>query len=63
MMGRLPPPLGELNDNLPHETEDHLAEAVVRRRGSCPGAWCNNDEAIVITGGAGSIELPSRLAA
>ena len=21
--------------------------------GSCPGAWCNNDEAIVITGGAG----------
>ena len=32
MMGRLPPPLGELNDNLPHETEDHLAEAVVRRR-------------------------------
>ena len=32
-------------------------------KGSCPGAWCNSDEPIVITGGAGSIKLPSRLAA
>src|SRR5437773_3961877 len=31
--------------------------------GSCPGVWCNSDEPIVITGGAGSIKLPSWLAA
>ncbi len=31
-------------------------------RRSCPETWCNNGEAIVITGGAGSIKLPPRRA-
>jgi hypothetical protein len=30
--------------------------------GSCPGEWCNNVEAIVISGGAGSIKLLPRQA-
>jgi hypothetical protein len=33
----------------------------VRRR-SCPGEWCNNGEAVVISGRAGSIRLPLRAA-
>ncbi len=31
--------------------------------GSCPGTWCNNGAAVMITGGAGSIKLLPRLAA
>ena len=30
--------------------------------GSCPSEWCNNGEAVVISGRAGSIKLPLRAA-
>jgi hypothetical protein len=31
--------------------------------GSCPGEWCNNGAAVVISGRAGSIKPPPRRAA
>ena len=33
-----------------------------RLPGSCPSEWCNNGEAVVISGRAGSIRLPLRAA-
>ena len=37
-----------------------LLAANSAKLGSCPSEWCNNGEAVVISGRAGSIRLPRR---